>query len=34
LEEYVFGVENHMEYLKKIGIKRLMALRADPYLGY
>jgi glutaconate CoA-transferase subunit A len=34
LEEYVFGVENHMEYLKKIGIERLMTLRADPYLGY
>jgi acyl CoA:acetate/3-ketoacid CoA transferase alpha subunit len=34
LEEYVFGPKTHWEYLEKIGIERLMALRADPYLGY
>jgi hypothetical protein len=34
LDKYVFNVENHCEYLEKIGIEKLMALRADPYLGY
>jgi len=34
LEDYVFGPKNHWQYLEKIGIRKLMALRADPYLGY
>lgn len=34
LEEYVFGVPDHYTYLKKIGIRRLMELRADPWWGY
>lgn len=34
LEEYVLGVPDHYAYLEKIGIRRLMALRADPWWGY
>ena len=34
LEEYVLGVPDHTAYLDKIGIRRLMQLRADPYWGY
>ena len=34
LDEYVYGVDNHIAYLNKIGIEKLMTLRADPYLGY
>lgn len=34
LDEYVFGVNDHWDYLQKIGIKRLHKLKADPYLGY
>ena len=34
LEEYVLGVESHECYLRKIGIKRISELRADPMLGY
>ncbi len=34
LDEFVLGVPGHAEYLKKIGIRRLMALRADPWRGY
>ena len=34
LEEYVFGVPDHATYLRKIGLRRLMALRADPWRGY
>jgi acyl CoA:acetate/3-ketoacid CoA transferase alpha subunit len=34
LQEFVYSVSDHFEYLNKIGIKKLMALRADPYLGY
>ena len=33
LDEYVFDVADHWAYLRKIGIRRLMALRADPGLG-
>lgn len=33
LDAYVFGVADHWAYLRKIGIRRLMALRADPGLG-
>ena len=34
LEEYVFGVADHYAYLGKIGIRRLMELRADPWRGW
>jgi len=34
LEEYVLGVPDHNAYLAKIGIRTLMAMRADPYWGY
>ncbi len=33
LAEWVFGVRDHWDYLRKVGIGRLMALRADPGLG-
>jgi glutaconate CoA-transferase subunit A len=35
LDEYVYGVEDHQEYLEKVGgQKRLNELKADPDLGY
>ncbi len=34
INEYVFGVEDHWEYLTKIGIKNLEKIRANPLLGY
>ena len=34
LSEFVYGTENHWDYLRLIGMRRLMSLRADPYLGY
>jgi len=34
VNEYVLGVKDHWEYLKKIGIKKLVEIRADPLLGY
>jgi hypothetical protein len=34
LEEYVLAIENHEQYLRKIGIRKLSELRADPMLGY
>jgi acyl CoA:acetate/3-ketoacid CoA transferase alpha subunit len=34
LDEYVRGTAHYSEYLHKIGLRKLMALRADPYLGY
>lgn len=33
-EEYIFGVEDHFEYLNKLGIKRLETLRASQATGY
>lgn len=33
LNEYVYNID-HWEYLKKIGIKKLYELKADPELGY
>ncbi|MFI5340327.1 MAG: CoA transferase subunit A [Candidatus Methylomirabilales bacterium] len=33
LDEYVFKVSDHWAYLGKLGIRRLMDLRADPGLG-
>jgi len=35
LEEFVYAPKDHYEYLERIGgLKKLMALRADPLLGY
>jgi len=34
LEEWVLGVKDHEAYLEKLGLRRLLALRADPALGY
>mgnify|MGYP000037780601 CR=1 FL=1 len=34
MENYVYGVKNHREYLEKIGAGRLMDLRVTPGLGY
>jgi acyl CoA:acetate/3-ketoacid CoA transferase alpha subunit len=34
LDEYVFGTKDHWDYLQKIGIRKLMALRADPGRGH
>ena len=34
LNEFVYGVQDLWGYLKKIGIRQLMTLRADPKLGY
>ncbi len=34
LEQYVLKPHNHWQYLEMIGIRKLMELRADPYLGY
>ena len=34
LEQYVLKPQNHWQYLEMIGIRKLMELRADPYLGY
>lgn len=34
LDRYVFAVADHYAYLARIGIRRLMALRADPWRGY
>lgn len=33
-EEWVYNVENHSEYIKKLGIERLMKLRAVKGLGF
>jgi glutaconate CoA-transferase subunit A len=34
LQEWVFGVANHEEYLDKIGMDALLKIKADPVLGY
>jgi glutaconate CoA-transferase, subunit A len=35
LDEFVFGIKDHWEYLEKVGgLRRLNSLRADPILGY
>ncbi len=34
LEEWVYGVSNHEEYLERIGPERLLEITADPTLGY
>jgi acyl CoA:acetate/3-ketoacid CoA transferase alpha subunit len=33
-DQWIFGPEDHWDYLEKVGIARLFELRADPYLGY
>ncbi|MBM2812604.1 MAG: hypothetical protein HW416_3363 [Chloroflexi bacterium] len=35
LDEYVFGASDHYDYLERVGgLKRMLALKADPILGY
>ena len=34
LQEWVFGISDHMAYLEKIGVAKLENLRANPALGY
>jgi glutaconate CoA-transferase subunit A len=35
LDEYVYGVQNHWEYLERVGgMQRMADLEADPVLGY
>ncbi len=34
LDEWVYGVRSHEEYLEKIGEERLHEIKADPALGY
>ena len=34
LDEWVYGVEAHDEYLKKIGAEMLVKIRANPAIGY
>jgi len=35
LDEFIFGVKDHWDYLEKVGgLRRLNTLRADPVLGY
>jgi glutaconate CoA-transferase, subunit A len=35
LDQYVYGVKDHWEYLERVGgLKRLNSLQADPVLGY
>ena len=33
-EEYITGVSSHAEFLQKVGIERLMTLRAKKPLAY
>ena len=34
LQEWIFGVANHEEYLDKIGMDALLKIKASPVLGY
>jgi len=34
LDEWVYGVKNHEEYLNKIGSNMLLKIKANPVLGY
>ncbi len=34
LEEWVYGVSSHEEYLAKVGIKRLLEIKANPAFGF
>ena len=33
-KEWIFDVKDHFEYLEKLGVKRLEALRANSALSY
>lgn len=33
-DEWIFGVENHEQYLEKLGVSKLESLRANKALGY
>jgi glutaconate CoA-transferase subunit A len=34
LDEWVYGVKSHDEYLDKVGSSALLAIKANPVLGY
>jgi len=34
LEKWVLSLKDQTEYLEKLGVRRLLAIRADPTLGY
>ena len=34
LDEWVYGVKGHEEYLDKLGVRALMAIKANPVIGY
>ncbi|MDR3270572.1 MAG: hypothetical protein LBT32_03535 [Peptococcaceae bacterium] len=34
LNEYVLGTANHLAYLNKFGLEKILSLTADPYKGY
>lgn len=34
LDEWVYGVKSHEEYLEKLGATALLTIKADPVLGY
>ena len=34
LDEWVYGVANHDDYLAKVGVERLMEIKADPAFGF
>ena len=33
LDEWIYGTDDETAFFEKVGIQRLMALRADPYSG-
>jgi glutaconate CoA-transferase subunit A len=34
LDEWVYGVRSHQEYLEKVGNTALFQIKANPILGY
>jgi glutaconate CoA-transferase, subunit A len=34
LQEWVYGVQSHEEYLEKVGVRQLQKIKANPVLGY
>jgi glutaconate CoA-transferase, subunit A len=34
LQEWIYGVKSHEEYLEKIGVRQLQQIKANPVLGY
>jgi glutaconate CoA-transferase subunit A len=34
LDEWVYGVRSHEEYLEKVGSSTLLQIKANPILGY